>query len=51
MRGSFQRKAAALSGPDFSSWEGLWNSLATMAPKRMLPLLQVSRLLSCDMHP
>lgn len=41
LRGSLQRKAAALGGPDYSSWEGLWASLGSMAPKRMLPLLQV----------
>lgn len=46
LRASLSRKAAtalsAAAGPDYSSWEALWTSLGAMAPKRMLPLLQVS---------
>lgn len=42
LRGGFQRKVSgSLTGPDVSSWEGLWSSLAAMSGKKMLPLLQV----------
>jgi hypothetical protein len=40
-RGAGGGLTAALTGPDYSSWEGLWGSFGSMAPRRMLPLLQV----------
>jgi hypothetical protein len=36
-----QGRASGITGPDVSSWEGLWCSLTAMSGRRMLPLLQV----------